>query len=233
MKTQLAFIILLLLLSKGSCAAQWALLEITGIGRDGVLAWTNRVCAPEALYEVQRASSPVGPWTRVALVTNASSFTVTNPSVGAAFYQVVWSGGAPLVMDYAFDEGFGFTSVTGRLSLTLYDDAVTGMGTWTFQRTPWAVSMRHPVGTSTRMGGGYSHGDVGGGADGWDVFAAFYLRGTDEESGTVVLQGTLYRGEVGGRCVFTRMTGTVYEYIYHDTWEPIGTFTATRVPQIS
>jgi hypothetical protein len=83
------------------------------------------------------------------------------------------------------------------------------------------------------MGGGYSHGDVGGGADGWDVFAAFYLRGTDEESGTVVLQGTLYRGEVGGRCVFTRMTGTVYEYIYHDTWEPIGTFTATRVPQIS
>ena len=94
----------------------------------------------------------------------------------------------------------------------MYDDAVTGMGTWTFQRTPSAVGTRHPVGTTTRMGGGYSPGDVGGGADGWDVFAAFYLRGTDEESGTVVLQGTLYRGEVAGRCVFTRMTGTVYEY---------------------
>lgn len=232
MKTQLAFIMLSLLLSKWPCAAQYALLEMTGIDRNGTLTWTNRVCAPEAIYEVQSASSPSGPWTGVALVTNTTSLTVTQSAVVPAFYQAVWLGGAPLVMNYAFDEGFGFTSVTGRLSLTLYDDATVGMGTWTFERTPLAIGSRHPLGTGTRMLGGYSHGDVGGGADGWDVFAGFYLRGNDEEVGTVVMQGTLYRGEVEGRCVFTRMTGTIYEYIFHNIWEPIGTFTAIRVPGV-
>jgi hypothetical protein len=220
MKTLFAFM-LVVPLAQRSCSAQLPGLQIIAFDRSGTLAWTNRLCTTKPVYEVQRAGSVTGAWERVAFVTNQTSITLTHPSedaAAAAFYRVVWVDDLPLVFDYAFDEGYGVTAVTGRLNVALF--RAPDAGFWACEETGIAIDQRHPTGTGQLLGG------AGISASG-EERVRLYLRPGVE--GAVFLEGTLRRGELGGRCVYTECVGTVYEVTFVDT-EAIGSFVATRPP---
>src|SRR5687768_10555902 len=74
------------------------------------------------------------------LVTNQTSLTLTNPfadAAGAVFFRLAWVNDAPLHFEYAFDEGYGFTAVTGHLSVALFSSSDAGL--WACQDTIFAV----------------------------------------------------------------------------------------------
>jgi len=213
---------LLLALARLVCLAQLPVLQITTFNRSGTLTWTNRFCTTDPVYEVLQARSVTGPWEHAAFVTNQTSFTFSNPlgeNPGAVFYRLACVSDVPLVFDYAFDEGYGFTAVAGRLSINLFN--FPGAGSWAFQETGLAIDERHPTGAGPLTG-------VLGLSVTGEVQARYYLTPWRIE-GAFYLEGTLRHGEVAGRCAYTEYSGTVYEVTFGGS-DPIGTFVATRVP---
>jgi len=122
-----------------------------------------------------------------------------------------------LVFDYVFDEFPGVTTVTGRLSLTLFNPGAPGTRTF--------------VPTDNYQGGPHPLGD---GALAGEVFSEFWT-GLRLDLSRVIgddglyLAGTLQRSQVGGRCTYAGYVGTVYRNSIAGG-EAIGTFVATRAP---
>ena len=205
------------------CFAQLPLVQITGFDPGGTLSWTNRLCTSQPVYEVLRASAIAGPWERIAMITNQTMFTpphgVTQSS-GVGFVRLAWTEDAPLLLDYAYDEGYGLTAVQGRLSVSL--SGQSDMGFWSCQETPLALDGLQPTGVGSLRGGAASVTLLG------EHRVRLYLT-TPGGEGAVYLEGTLQRGEVGGRCAYTGIVGTVNEVRFGSS-ENIGTFTAIRAP---
>src|SRR5262245_18526371 len=132
-----------------SCLAQLPVVELTGFDSGGALSWTNRLCTTRPVYDVLRASVITGPWERIATVTDQTSITVDADlqGSGALFFWLAWADDDSLMLDYAFDEGYGDTAVVGQLNVALSGDG--GMGFWSCQATPFTVDGLHPTGVGT------------------------------------------------------------------------------------
>jgi len=107
------------------CLAQVRIRSLSPAGR---LAWTNAVVGPypAAVYRVEWARSPTGSWSSLAVVTNQTSLTITNPSpVGApsTFYRVAWTNGHVWRCSIYGTQGL---EATGKL----YFSASFNSGTW-------------------------------------------------------------------------------------------------------
>lgn len=192
---------------------------ISNFGRDGRLTWTNRLCTIRPVYEVLWASSPTGPWARLALLTNQTFFATPNPATagpGSRFYQVRWVDDAPWNLSYAYDEGLGLgcPAAVGSLSLTFWRFPQAGTGV--FFETECSLFEEHPVGTKNLTGLWYAP----------DRLALLLESGPDY---LVWLEGTVQRTSPTAPCAFTRYAGIVWAELFGVTG-PIGTFEAVPAP---
>lgn len=213
----------LLLLAAVPCLAQSPTLQVLRLDRDGTLAWTNRLCPASPVYEILQAPAVTGPWQRVTLLTNQSSFAlgpVAGDASGRAFYRLAWLNETPLTFSYAFDEGYGLPATVGTLNVALRPAAQ--MGVWSLQETDFVIEGRHPIGSGVLRAG-----NVGTTPQGQHR-VRLYFTGPGGE-GAVYLDGELQFGEGPGGCSYTSMSGTVHEVTFGGT-EMIGTFSATRTP---
>ncbi len=204
--------VLLGLLAAVSAPAQF--FKVTNFDRQGRLMWTNLLCTTSPVYSVLSATAPEGPWQPVASLTNQTAFTATNlpgSGTGAVFYQVVYLDDAPLAFDYTFDEGYGWTSVEGQISINL----ARQMATWDFEDTGLLFAP-HPLGHGT--------GPVALSTEG-DFMRVIFSQTMDE---AVYLVGALERSGTPGQCTYTGYWGTAYWTDYSSTEpEAIGDFWAT------
>lgn len=191
-------------------------LAILGLDRTGLLTWSNRFCPSQPIYEVLHSKTLPGSWSHRAYVTNQNSFALTLPQSGpadAGFFRLAWVGEAPMVFDYIFDEGYGFPAVIGQIGFVLLPVSPPYAGAWALEEV-FAIDGDHPVGNGqvrlVRMQGVDS--------------VRVYLTGPVDG---VYLEGTLERGDVAGKCSYTKFNGTVYEDGFGGG-NPIGTFIATR-----
>jgi hypothetical protein len=209
------------LLNPLPCLAQ--LVRFTGFDRAGNLNWTNLICTTQPVYELLRADSLTRPWEHLAFVTNQTTVSlseVPGTVTSAAFFRLAWVDEPPLVFDYAFtDAELGSTTVTGRLEV-----AFTGSisGRRSFEPTEYYDPSRnqHPIGDAPLALGRPPYSRDG-------VSLQVFLSGSGGE-GSIYLDGALERSGAGGRCVYTRYSGTVW--IVGFQTEGIGTFVATRTP---
>jgi hypothetical protein len=122
-----------------------------------------------------------------------------------------------MVFDYEFDEGYGAgPCISGTLRVSL---ANIPSGTWQCQDDGFCLDELHPVGS-----GNFTRGSVD-----WSVsphVARLYF--SNQPEGGTYLEGPLQTTMVNGRCVYTGMSGTVYQGGFAG-FTPIGTFVATRV----
>ena len=202
------------------CFAQ---VQITDFDRTGVLSWTNRFCTTEPVYEVLRANSLTSRWDHVLFATNQTTAVVTDFGTNqscAAFFKLAWIHDSPLVLNYAFDEGYGFIAVTGRLSVTLF--SIPDAGTWVCGETEYVIDQQHPVGSGQLFGAPSLTGDT----------MQLQLRKPGDpgcfECGTF-LDGILERVSSGGKCAYTQYYGEVFQQMFGGP-ESIGSFFAARVP---
>jgi hypothetical protein len=193
-----------------SCFAQ--LIQIMKFERNGTLGWLNPLCTTMPVYEVLRADSVTGPWNHAAYVTNATTYQlpVTIPSGSAAFYRIVWTNDVPVAMDYAFDEGFGFSSIVGQLTLNFASLSAS----WNFEDLGFGET-DHPLGPGS--------GPIGYTPDlrTW----AIVLR--PDLDNTIFLAGTLESSSTGSGCEYTAYVGLVFRSTITGT-EQIGDFVATK-----
>src|SRR5260221_8777790 len=165
--------------------AQQSLVSISAFNRTGYLAWTNRLCPNQPVYQVLRASSPTGPWEHFAFVTNQTTTLLPTPAASgaaAAFFQIAWVDAPPMEFDYVFDEGYGVPAVIGRLSIVLLPRA----GAWQFEDVG-SIDGLHPTGV----------GQVRRVL--WDAQDSLRVWLTGPVDGAY-LDGTLQRSDRAGRC---------------------------------
>jgi hypothetical protein len=221
-------------------------LRITHFDRSGAaLAWTNSsVCVNVPVYEVLRATSPTGSWQHFAFVTNAETTLLTNSlgeEPGAIFHKLAWVKDSPMLFDYAFDEGYGFISVTGRLSLN-FCAIGTNFGTWFCENTEYVIDGEHPTAHNPcghglhslcpppREQGAWSgphpfqNGGLGVSGTNYGV-SLFFSGGSEGYS----LMGSMRVGNMNGRQTFIGISGFLYLCGFASC-DPIGSFVATRVP---
>src|SRR5439155_13697411 len=99
-----------------------------------------------AIYTLQWAQSPSGPWSPIYFWTkdhSAAYLALTNETTAwvstnlwrtaRGFYQLVWAN-APMPFRYTAYDLEGHTVVTGILSLVFYPNTNTVTGTWMLQR---------------------------------------------------------------------------------------------------
>jgi hypothetical protein len=208
------------------CIVTWSLaqpIKLTGLSPGGYLTWTNLVCTTQPVYELLKARTLGTPWNHEALVTNQTSLLISNElgaMTGGVFLRIAWVEEPPLVLNYEFTESaVGMVTVTGRLEVVF---AGPSPGTRSFGPTENYVLGYglHPVGQAALPVGrpAYSH-------DG--ISLRVFLVGSGSE-GSIYLDGTLERSELGGHCSYTRYSGNVW-FVGIQT-EGIGTFIATRAP---
>ena len=199
-----------LCVSQGSSFAQFFFL--THYDRSGNLRWTNLLCTTAPVYEVLRAQSVTGPWSHVSFVTNKTSYTLSNaiPSGSTAFYKLAWTNDIPTTLDYAFDEGLGFPSITGTLTL----DFSSLTASWNFVDEGF-YDGPHPIGPGSGLIG-YSS----------DLRTWFVLLRPVIDD-TVYLSGTLQYSSTPSGCQYTAYGGAVF-HIDVVGADQIGIFDATR-----
>lgn len=185
---------------------------LTRYDRNGNLTWTNLLCTTAPVYEVLRSQSVTGAWTHIAFVTNKTSYTLSNtiPTGSTAFYKLAWTNDTPVTLDYAFDEGLGFPSITGTLTLNF--SSLTA--SWNFVDEGF-YDGPHPIGSGSGLIGYSSDLRI------WFVL----LRPVLDD--TVYLAGTLQTSTAPSGCQYTAYLGDV---IHVDAIGPsqIGVFDATR-----
>ena len=186
---------------------------ITHQDRAGNLHWTNLLCTTTPVYEILRAESLTGSWTHVAYVTNQTQYTLSNtiPAGSTAFYKLAWTSDAPVAMDYFFDEGFGFPSIAGNLTL----DFSSFSATWFFQDLGFYEG-EHPLGP------GFGPILVSNDLQFWFVFID---RTFDDR---VYLSGVLGSSPTASGCEYTGYGGAVFHENFAGTEEQIGEFFALK-----
>lgn len=194
-------------------------LRLTRFDLSGTLEWSNRVCPALPVYEVLRASSPTGTWQHHLYTTNQRFAPLTNAlgtSSGAVFHRLALVGDTPMTFDYSFTDGF-FEFVSGQLRFGLVN---TTSNHWVCTSSdPGFSGSGHPVGSGTLYGGLQR-----------DALDNYFVRFRFISSAEgYVLEGRLHHGMVNNACGITSISGTVYLSGFAQG-EPIGTFTATRVP---
>lgn len=229
MKTK--FILLVALMLCGSFALAQVLpvspLRLTSFSRAGALKWTNDICTTLPVYEVLRANSPTGTWQHFFSVTNVNSTLLTNAlggSAGAVFHKLRWVSDGPVVFNYSFDEGLGFSAVEGQLAVNFAGVGGTlsspgTLGSWFFQDTGLLFDAPHPLGIGRFYGGGIT---VTGGTHRVKLTLT-------PGSENFYLQGTMQLTVINGVSSYTGLSGLVYQCGFAGC-DPIGSFNATRVP---
>ena len=195
-------------------------LRITAFSRGtATLEWTNDVAAYIPVYQMLKASSPTGLWQHFFFVTNRQTTTLTNSLAGdgGAFHKLAWFADVPMLFDYAFDEGYGFTAVTGRLTISFLNPALSG---WVFGDTGFSIDGYHPLGSTNRFGVFFLQPFT-------NHFLHANLTPVVGDHGSF-LEGTLQRAFTNGSCVYTGMAGTVYGNTIAGP-QQWGTFKARRV----
>jgi hypothetical protein len=191
-------------------AAEEPLLSVSGLDQAGNLAWTNRLCPNQPVYEVLTSGSPAGPWEHFAFVTNEHRIQIPAPASSAApaaFFKIAWVDETPTEFDYVFDEGYGVPAVSGKLSVRLLSRA----GFWRFDDLA-SVDGIHPTGTGqVRL-------------ILWDAQNGLRVWLTGPVEGAF-LEGVLNRATKDGSCVYSSYSGTVYQDGFAGP-SPIGTFNA-------
>lgn len=203
------------ILSLGLAASAFAQIFVTGLDRDGKLAWTNCMVTTAPHYDLLSSTSVTGGWQRVLQVTNLSFATVTNrpPPGGTTFFCLAWVDDAPVSFDYYFDEGYGVPAYEGTLSVRFASPAQAG--SWTIYETGLCIDCLHPEGTGN-LAVLYATNQV----------RLFLVRQMDN---TVFLDGTIQRSGAGSSARITRYTGTVWSQNFSDT-TALGSFLAEARP---
>jgi hypothetical protein len=191
-------------------------LGISQLDRNGLISWTNSLCAVEPVYELLKASSPTGMWQHVSFVTNNGSLQLTNivtAQTNMAFYKLRWVSEGSLAFNYEFDEGYGWTAVMGVLRFG-FNLPQPGAWPWHFEDVG-SLDGIHPTGDGavTRM-----ELTPQGRHRVW-------LIGPPEG---VYLEGTLVKSP--NDCSYTRYSGSVYLQGFAGP-SLLGTFTAFPVAQ--
>jgi len=118
--------------------SSWAQVRILSPTEPGRLAWTNSVSDQSVppIYRIERAGSPSGDWTPLAVVTNESSISLTNAGAGDphdAFFRVAWTNGEVWNFQGFYNNGL---VVTGKLYFAdsnAFDDGALHQGSWIFR----------------------------------------------------------------------------------------------------
>ena len=127
----------LVLLVSALAVSASAQLAITSLQRTGELTWTNSIS--NAVYAVEWASSPTGPWHSFETPTNLNFIEATNGRVSASvpvaaqttFYRVAWTDAPPGVGLYEvreYDQD-NVLVVTGQLQVASKPGSASFQGT--------------------------------------------------------------------------------------------------------
>ncbi len=202
MKAIIVLLVVLVVLGIRGGGVSGADLSILRLDRGGQLSWTSP--SSEAIYSLEAAQSPQGPWfptyfwTRdysmacLTLTNATTAWVLTNSALRNRFYQLVWANATNSFRYTGYDLA-GNTVVTGSLALVFYPNTNTVSGTWKLQRADNGTNYIGPQ---------IGDGPLWGLRD-QNVVQLWWPYG-----GTIRLRGNLSGSYAAGRLVYTNYSGT-------------------------